>query len=113
MLKLRVTASSELAEQVIRRLEGDPAVSGLVVLPGASVKPHGDLVLADVAREGATRSSTSCARSGFTTKAACTSNPYGPGCPSRASTPNAGHPAAAPTPSSGPRSPNAPTRSPS
>ncbi len=53
MLQLRVTASSELAEQVIRRLEGDPAVSGLVVLPGASVKPHGDLVLAEVAREGA------------------------------------------------------------
>lgn len=53
MLQLRVTASSELAKQVIRRLEADPAVSGLVVVPGASIKPHGDLVIAEVAREAA------------------------------------------------------------
>jgi uncharacterized hydrophobic protein (TIGR00271 family) len=34
-------------------LEEDSAVSGLAVLRGASVRPRGDLLLADVAREGA------------------------------------------------------------
>lgn len=33
-------------------LEADPAVSGLSILRAASIRPAGDLVLADVAREG-------------------------------------------------------------
>ena len=53
MLHLRVTAPSDLADQVVRRLQRDPAVSGLVVVPGASRKPPGDLVTAEVAREAA------------------------------------------------------------
>jgi uncharacterized hydrophobic protein (TIGR00271 family) len=53
MLSLRVTAPSELSDEIVRRLEDDPAVSGLVVVPGASVKPGGNLLMAEVAREAA------------------------------------------------------------
>lgn len=53
MLHLRITAPTEVAARAVRVLEADPAVSGLVVIPSASKKPHGDLVLADVAREAA------------------------------------------------------------
>lgn len=53
MLHLRVTASSELTDEVVRYLETDPAVSALVVVRGASVKPHGDVVMAEIPREAA------------------------------------------------------------
>ena len=53
MLLLRITTPTELSTEVVRVLENDPAISSLTVVPGASVKPRGDLVLADVAREAA------------------------------------------------------------
>src|SRR6476646_10722951 len=53
MLHLRITLESELTDQVLRLLGDDPAVSSLAVLTGASLQPVGDIVLADVAREGA------------------------------------------------------------
>ncbi|MDN4175122.1 DUF389 domain-containing protein [Nocardioides sp. SOB77] len=53
MLQLRITSPAELTEQVVAALDGDPAVSQLAVLAGASRLPPGDLVLADVAREAA------------------------------------------------------------
>lgn len=53
MLHLRVTAPTDLASRVVDLLEGDPAVSSLARVPSASVRPAGDLVLADVAREAA------------------------------------------------------------
>jgi uncharacterized hydrophobic protein (TIGR00271 family) len=53
VLHLRITAPSDLAARAVELLEADPAVSGLVVVPGASRKPAGDLVLAEVAREAA------------------------------------------------------------
>jgi uncharacterized hydrophobic protein (TIGR00271 family) len=53
MLLLRITTPAELSADVVRILENDPAISSLSVVPGASVKPRGDLVLADVAREAA------------------------------------------------------------
>ena len=53
MLQLRVTAPHDLAHHAVRHLEADPAVSALVVVPGASVKPPGDLVMAEVPREAA------------------------------------------------------------
>lgn len=52
MLQLRVSAPSELSQRVEDLLADDPAVSALAVLRGASVVPPGDVVLADVAREG-------------------------------------------------------------
>ena len=42
-----------MSDAVIRALSDEPAVSSLAVLPGASVRPAGDVVLADVAREAA------------------------------------------------------------
>lgn len=53
MLHLRVAVPSALSDSVVAVLEEDRACSGLAVLPGASLRPPGDLVLADVAREGA------------------------------------------------------------
>ncbi len=52
MLHLRISTVSDLTTYVVEALSGDPAVNGLAVLEGASVRPAGDLVLADVAREG-------------------------------------------------------------
>jgi uncharacterized hydrophobic protein (TIGR00271 family) len=53
MLHLRISAPSDLRDDVVRRLESDPAVSSLAVLRGASLRPVGDLIFADVAREAA------------------------------------------------------------
>jgi len=53
VLHLRVAVPSALSDSVVAVLEEDRACSGLAVLPGASLRPPGDLVLADVAREGA------------------------------------------------------------
>jgi uncharacterized hydrophobic protein (TIGR00271 family) len=53
MLHLRITTPSDLTAEVVRVLESDPAVSSLSVVSAASIKPAGDLVLADIAREGA------------------------------------------------------------
>lgn len=53
MLHVRVTSPSDLTDRVVAVFEGDPAVSSLAVLRGASVRPAGDVVLADVAREAA------------------------------------------------------------
>lgn len=53
MLHLRISTPAELTESVLDVLDSDPAVSGLSVLRSASVRPPGDLILADVAREAA------------------------------------------------------------
>lgn len=53
MLNLRITVPADLTDGVLGVLEGDPAVSQVAVLPGASVLPPGDLVMADIAREAA------------------------------------------------------------
>lgn len=51
MEHLRVTSPTRMTDRVVEALTGDPAVSQLAVLRGASVRPEGDIVLADVARE--------------------------------------------------------------
>ncbi|NUR82157.1 MAG: DUF389 domain-containing protein [Dermatophilaceae bacterium] len=53
MLRLTATIPSKLTEQVTGVLSDSPAVSTLSVLRGAALRPVGDVVLADVAREGA------------------------------------------------------------
>ena len=53
MLHLRITAPSDLTEKVLQVFADDPAVSNLAVLREASLRPPGDVVLADVAREAA------------------------------------------------------------
>lgn len=51
MLHLRIVVPAELSAPVVALLTADPAVSSLSVVAGASVRPAGDLVLAEVARE--------------------------------------------------------------
>ena len=53
MLQLRILAPNRLTDDVVQILEDDPCMSGLAVVRGAAVRPPGDLVLADIAREGA------------------------------------------------------------
>ena len=53
MLHLRIYAPAALTESVVQVLRDEPTVSTLAVLKGASVRPPGDLVLADVPRETA------------------------------------------------------------
>ncbi|MEP6760763.1 MAG: DUF389 domain-containing protein, partial [Sporichthyaceae bacterium] len=53
MLHLRISVPSDLSDEVVRVLEQDLAVSGLAVIRGASLRPPGDLVFADIPREGA------------------------------------------------------------
>ncbi len=52
MLRLTITIPGELTEQVTQVLRDSAAVSTLAVLQGAALRPVGDVVHADVAREG-------------------------------------------------------------
>ncbi|WP_181780900.1 DUF389 domain-containing protein [Pseudonocardia pini] len=51
MLHLRVVSPTDRTAEVRRLLEAEPGVAHLVILPGTAVKPAGDVVLADIARE--------------------------------------------------------------
>jgi uncharacterized hydrophobic protein (TIGR00271 family) len=53
MLHLRISVEEALAPAALELLSGEPAVSGLAHLPGASIRPAGDLIYADIAREAA------------------------------------------------------------
>jgi uncharacterized hydrophobic protein (TIGR00271 family) len=53
LLQLRVTVPADRTDRVRELFEDDRGTAHLAVLPGASVSPAGDLVLADVARESA------------------------------------------------------------
>ena len=53
VLHLRISVPADLTSGVVDVLERAPAVSSLAVLDGASRRPEGDVVLADVAREAA------------------------------------------------------------
>jgi uncharacterized hydrophobic protein (TIGR00271 family) len=53
LLQLRVTVPSDRTTEVRELFEQCPGTAHLAVLPGASVAPAGDLVVADIARESA------------------------------------------------------------
>ncbi|WP_068269311.1 DUF389 domain-containing protein [Aldersonia kunmingensis] len=53
MLHLRILSPAALTDEVVAILDSDPAVSGLAIVRGAAVRPAGDVVLADLAREAA------------------------------------------------------------
>jgi uncharacterized hydrophobic protein (TIGR00271 family) len=53
MLHLRVITPKDRTDELSALLEDDPGVTNVVVIPGAARQPSGDLVLCDVAREGA------------------------------------------------------------
>lgn len=52
MQHLRVISPSTTTNDVVDLLRSDPAVTNVVVLPGCAIDPPGDVVMADVAREG-------------------------------------------------------------
>jgi uncharacterized hydrophobic protein (TIGR00271 family) len=53
VLRLRISTTSDLSSAVTSLLERSDAVSSLAIMPGASIRPAGDVITADVAREGA------------------------------------------------------------
>ncbi|KRE62418.1 DUF389 domain-containing protein [Nostocoides sp. Soil756] len=53
MLSLSISVPARLTDDVLAVLQGDDYVTGLAVMRGASVIPPGDVVTADIAREGA------------------------------------------------------------
>jgi uncharacterized hydrophobic protein (TIGR00271 family) len=53
VVHLRIVAPREHAERALRRLQGTDSVVNVVVLRDAALKPKGDVILADVAREDA------------------------------------------------------------
>ncbi|HEY8719639.1 DUF389 domain-containing protein [Pengzhenrongella sp.] len=53
MLHLRISVPTDLSDGIVEVLSDDPAVSSLARIRGASIRPDGDLVHADVAREAA------------------------------------------------------------
>lgn len=53
MVHLRIVVPGALVARVLEALEGSPAVSHIVHLPGAARRPEGDVVLCDVAPEAA------------------------------------------------------------
>ncbi len=53
MLHLRISVPTETADEAIQLLTDDAAVSSLAIFRGASIRPRGDVIEADVAREGA------------------------------------------------------------
>ncbi|TNM59628.1 DUF389 domain-containing protein [Streptomyces sp. NP160] len=53
MLHLRIIAPASLSPAVIAAVEDDATCSNIAVVPGAARRPAGDVILLDVAREGA------------------------------------------------------------
>lgn len=53
MVHLRIVAPQDVAGRALELLQGSDSVCNVVHLPGASTKPTGDLIIADVAREDA------------------------------------------------------------
>ncbi|MFC8718714.1 DUF389 domain-containing protein [Kitasatospora sp. NPDC057198] len=51
MLQLRLIVPADLREEVVERLDACAGVAHVVVLPGGAVRPAGDVVLCDAARE--------------------------------------------------------------
>lgn len=52
MMHLRISVPADLVDDVLDVFADNPAVSHLSRIPGASLEPPGDIVMADVAREG-------------------------------------------------------------
>ena len=53
MLHLRISVPTELTDSVVESLSAEPTVSSLALMKGASIKPAGDVVTADITREHA------------------------------------------------------------
>ena len=112
-LVLRLVVPPGLARPALDVLRESPAVVNVVHLPGASIKPRGDIVLCDVAREDTPASSSrTSATSGSASRsrAASPSTRSTPRSPTWLARPSAPQPGHRQTPSSGRRSSREPRR---
>ena len=92
MLHLRIASPAAQTERVLALLEEDTSVSALSVVRDASVRPAGDLVLADVAREGANEVIDGLRDLGVHQGGSLHIEPVTTGCRRTATRPSAGHP---------------------
>jgi uncharacterized hydrophobic protein (TIGR00271 family) len=53
MIHLRIVVPEDRTHKVLELLSGSPVVVNVIHLPGASLKPKGDVILCDIAREDA------------------------------------------------------------
>ena len=53
MIHLRIVTPSEHSERALDLLDRSGSVCNVIHLPGVARRPHGDVILADVAREDA------------------------------------------------------------
>jgi uncharacterized hydrophobic protein (TIGR00271 family) len=53
MMHLRIVSPTDRTDEVMRVLECTPSVLNIIRLPAAAIRPDGDVILADVAREDA------------------------------------------------------------
>jgi uncharacterized hydrophobic protein (TIGR00271 family) len=53
MMHLRIVSPTDRTDEVMRALEGTPSVLNIIRLPAAAIRPDGDVIMADVAREDA------------------------------------------------------------
>jgi hypothetical protein len=53
MVHLRIVVPPDLTNQALRVFEQSPAVCNIIVLRAAAMRPEGDVLLCDVAREAA------------------------------------------------------------
>src|SRR5687767_632449 len=51
MIHLRIVAPVDRAEMALELLQGTPSVCNIIHLPRAGLRPEGDVILCDVARE--------------------------------------------------------------
>ncbi len=113
MQHLRITTPADLTDQVVDVFTGDPAVSQLAVMRGASIEPAGDLVLADVAREAVNEIVERLDALGIPESGSIHIEPVTTWVSRAGLDAERARPAPAPMRWCGPTSPSAPTRSPS
>ena len=113
MLQLRIYTAADVTESVLELLDAEPAVSAVAVVRKGSIRPPGDLVMADVAREAANDVIDRSADSVFNGTGRSTSIRHRRGSRRAVSPLNARPLGAAPTQSCGQTSCNARTTTPS
>ncbi len=113
VLSLRISVPGSLTDDVLALLESDDYVTGLAVHRGASRIPPGDVVTADIAREGANPVIDGLRALGVHEEGTIRIETVDTWLSRSGWRPSGSLPGRAPTPSCGPRSATGPTRRPS
>ena len=113
VLSLRISVPEALTDDVVALLTDSEGVTGLSVLRGASLIPPGDVVTADIAREGANPVLDALRDLGVHREGTVRIDPVDTWLSHPAFEAELEAPGASPTPWSGPRSATGPTPTPS